>query len=83
MTGRVGNLTSEQAEALKKFKLELANEGFFKVRFPGQIDDFGWSSTLTCVSFLFVKSQEGTGPEKSDMYGGGLTGASHDDATLL
>ncbi|PLW45537.1 hypothetical protein PCANC_10146 [Puccinia coronata f. sp. avenae] len=56
MTGRVGNLTSEQAEALKKFKLELANEGFFK---------------------------EGNGPEKSDMYGGGLTGASHDDATLL
>ncbi|KAA1075316.1 cytosolic factor, phosphatidylinositol/phosphatidylcholine transfer protein [Puccinia graminis f. sp. tritici] len=56
LVGRVGNLTPEQAEMLKKFKAELAIEGFFK---------------------------EGTGPEKADMYGGGLTGASHDDATLL
>lgn len=32
MTGRVGNLTPEQAEMLKKFKVELAIEGFFKVR---------------------------------------------------
>ncbi|OAV90752.1 hypothetical protein PTTG_00026 [Puccinia triticina 1-1 BBBD Race 1] len=56
LTGRVGHLTAEQAELLKKFKLELATEGYFK---------------------------EGTGPEKAVMYGGGLTGASHDDATLL
>ncbi|KAI8455099.1 CRAL-TRIO domain-containing protein [Phakopsora pachyrhizi] len=27
--------------------------------------------------------QEGTSPEKAAIYGGGLTGASHDDATLL
>lgn len=56
LSGRVGHLSTTQTETLKKFKEELATEGYFK---------------------------EGSGPEKADMYGGGLPGASHDDATLL
>ncbi|MBW0491284.1 hypothetical protein O181_030999 [Austropuccinia psidii MF-1] len=56
LPGRVGHLNTEQSEILKKFKLELENEGYFK---------------------------EGSHPEKSAIFGGGLTGASHDDATLL